>query len=318
MNRLVRVLCACTLVAASAGSVMTGPAAASNAAPDEILVLTLNLEEAYTQYRGDLADNFEVDNFARRVKKVVPQAPDVVLLQEVNHQTSALAARRLSRRVGQKYMVAVRPIQNTTIEYPGKHVQTETAILLNKETMAVVDRGGYITTTYPRSAAGPGDDISVKRHAFMLARQRATGVKVPLVSVHYAMVKLFRSERLSNRYRGKWSHQIENKLAKKYAADDRRRVAVAGGDFNASRCVSGSFADCREAAWWKVFSTTPHKYVDTLFSLGLPAGVDVIFSTGSVRGGNWDKAGDFKESDRKNFYSDHRLRWTTVSPKETS
>ena len=264
---------------------------------------------------GDHRDNFEIDNFAKRVRDVVPETPDVVLLQEVNHQTSALAAKRLSERLNQKFIVAVRPVRNTTVEYSTKQVHTETAILLNAATMAVQDRGGFIRTGYPKSAAAPGDRVNVRRHAFMLAREKATGIRVPLVSVHYAMVKSFKSEKLSNEYRGKWSRQIENKLARKYNADSTERAASVGGDFNASRCVSGSFADCKEAAWWKVFTSAPHKYADTLRDLGLPAGVDVIFSVGNPLRGDWDKAGDFPESDRQRFYSDHRFRWVVVTPK---
>lgn len=267
--------------------------------------------------RGDLGSNFEVDNFAKRVRDVVPQNPDVVLLQEVNHKTSALAARKLSDRLGQRYVVAVRPIRNTTVEFPDKQVHTETAILLNAATMAIADRGGYIKTSYPRSAAASGDRVQVRRHAYMLAREKATGLKVPLVSVHYAMVKSFKTEKLSNEYRGKWSKQIENKLATRYRADSTSRATVVGGDFNASRCVTGEFASCREAAYWNVFTSAPHKYVDTLWELGLPAGVDVLFSTGRPVSGDWDKNGDFPERDRSRFYSDHRFRWTVVEAGST-
>lgn len=290
-------------------------AGSRNTPGGQILVLTMNLEEAYSMGTGDLGSHFEVDNFAERVRDVVPQIPDVILLQEVNYETSGLAARKLSSRLNQRFVVAVRPIRNTTMEYPDKQVHTETAILLNSTTMAIENKGGFIQTSYPSSAATPGDRVNVKRHAFMLARERSSGIKVPLVSLHYAMVRSFKTEQLSNEYRGNWSKQIENKLARKYQADSTARAAVVGGDFNASRCVSGQFASCREAAWWKVFTSSPHKYVDTLFELGLPAGVDVLFSTGRPLSGGWDKSGDFPESDRSSFYSDHRFRWVTVEPK---
>ena len=318
MTRYFRAVFICAsiaLVAAGLFPVIGASAGPRNTEDGQILVLTMNLEEAYSMNQGDLRDNFEVDNFAQRVRDVVPQTPDVVLLQEVNHQTSDLAARKLSQRLGQKFVVAVRPIKNTTIEYPSKQVHTETAILLNSATMAVDDRGGFIDASYPQSAAAPGDKVNVRRHAFMLARERSSGVKVPLVSVHYAMVKSFKTEQLSNEYRGKWSKQIESKLARRYQADSTSRATVVGGDFNASRCVSGSFASCREASYWKVFTSEPHKYVDTLRELGLPAGVDVLFSTARPLRGDWDKAGDFAGSDRQRFYSDHRFRWVVVEPR---
>jgi hypothetical protein len=313
ISKIVSRLSALVVLVAMGVSVIPAQAGSRNTPDGQVLVLTMNLEEAYSMGNGDLGNNFEVDNFAKRVKDVVPQIPDVVLLQEVNYETSALAARKLTDRLGQRYVVAVRPIKNTTVEFPDKQVHTETAILLNSTTMAKEDRGGFIQTSYPRSAAAPGDRVNVRRHAFVLAREKASGLKMPLVSVHYAMVKSFKTEKLSNEYRGKWSKQIENKLAKRYNADSTvSRAAVVGGDFNASRCVSGQFASCRVAAWWKVFTSAPHKYVDTLFELDLPAGVDVLFSTGRPVGGNWDKNGDFPEGDRSRFYSDHRFRWTVV------
>ena len=311
--RIVRLCALGLLMALGVSLALPASAGRRNTDAGQVLVLTMNLEEAYSMGNGDLGNHFEVDNFATRVRDVVPQIPDVVLLQEVNHETSALAARKLSNRLGQRFIVAVRPIRNTTIEYPDKQVHTETAILLNSTTMAKMDRGGFIQTSYPRSAAVAGDRVNVRRHAFVLAKEKASGLKMPLVSVHYAMVKSFKTEKLSNEYRGKWSKQIENKLATRYNADSTTsRAAVVGGDFNASRCVSGQFASCREAAWWKVFTSAPHRYVDTLFELGLPAGVDVLFSTGRPLGGNWDKHGDFPEGDRSRFYSDHRFRWTVV------
>lgn len=302
-------------LAVSAPFAPTASAEGRNTPDGQILVLTMNLEEAYSMGAGDLGSHFEVDNFAERVRDVVPQIPDVILLQEVNYETSGLAARKLSSRLNQRFVVAVRPIRNTTMEYPDKQIHTETAILLNSTTMAIEDKGGFIQTSYPSSAAAPGDRVNVKRHAFMLASERSSGIRVPLVSLHYAMVRSFKTEQLSNEYRGKWSKQIENTLARKYQADSTARAAVVGGDFNASRCVSGQFASCREAAWWKVFTSAPHEYVDTLFDLGLPAGVDVLFSMGRPLSGDWDKSGDFPESDRSRFYSDHRFRWVTVEPK---
>lgn len=320
MNGSIRAAISCGLAAITAAALVVAPASAgaNNTNEREILILTMNLEEAYSMKRGDHLHNWELDNFAKRVKEVVPQIPDVILLQEVNYQTTYKTARRLSDRLNQKFIIGIRPIRNTTVEYPNKQVHTETGILLNATTMAVEDRGGFIDSTYPSSAAAPGDRVNVRRHAFMLAREKATGVLVPLVSVHYAMVKSFKTEKLSDYYRGKWSEQIENKLARKYKADSTARAAVVGGDFNASRCVSGSFASCKEAAWWKVFTSNPHKYADTLRELGLPAGVDVIFSVGRPLRGAWDKAGDFKESDRKRFFSHHRMRWVVVTPKDAS
>jgi len=299
-------------------SVPSAAAGGGNTPPTEILVVTANIEEAYAMDNNDLADHFEMDNFAARVRQVVPKIPDVLLLQEVNHKTSALTAERLSARLGQRFVVAVRPIANTTIEYPDKQVHTETAILLNAETMATADRGGYFSATYPKSAAAVGDRVQVRRHAFMLAREKGTRIKVPLVSLHYAMERSFRSDKLSNYWRGKWSEQLKGLLARRYNADSDRRVSVIAGDFNAGRCFRGDFSNCTVAAWWKAMVGTPHPYIEAGREHLVPYGVDAIFTTGRAVDAGWDEHGDFAESDRSRFYSDHRLRWAVVSPKKTS
>lgn len=323
MARVLRRSVGFALVAAVIGSlfgaIAPAGAAGGKTPPNEVLVVTANIEEAYTMPPGnDLADHFEIDNFAARVKQVVPEIPDVVLLQEVNRKTSALAASRLSARLNQKFVVAVQPIANTTIEYPDKQVHTETAILLNSKTMATANKGGYFAASYPKSAAASGWRVQVRRHAYMLARERGTGLKVPLVSLHFAMEKSFRTAKLSNYWRGRWAGQIETLLARKYNADSGARAAVVAGDFNQSRCVSGGYEDCKQSAYWNVFLGKPHAYVESSHELLIrTGGVDASFTAGRVLRAGWDRDGKFREGDRARFYSDHRLRWAVVGPKKT-
>ena len=300
-----------------------GPAAAqgSNTPSGEVLVVTANLEEAFSRHTGDAKDPFEIGNFADRVVDMTPYLPDVFLLQEVNHDTTQLLARKLTKKSGQKYIVGALPRKATTVEYPRqnpwKEVFTETAIILNSETMAKVRAARWYTASYPRSAAAPGEVVSVKRFPYMLAKEKDSGDKLPLVSLHYAMVKGFKTARLSNRYRGKWSHDLENLLAKKFDADDPERLSEIGGDFNSSRCFKGSFQSCQVAKWEKVLTSAPHVYTDSLRSIdAAPAGVDVIFTTGKASQGGWDEHGDFNEHNRQKYYSDHRFRWVVLSPQQ--
>jgi len=306
------------------GAALVGPlaapvAAARNNTPEnEILVVTANIEEAYSMDNNDLADNYEIDNFAARIKQVVPKTPDVLLLQEVNHRTAALTASRLTARLGQKFVVGVRPDRNTTVEYPDKQVHTETAIILNAETMATANGGGYFATTYPKSAAPVGERVQVRRQAFMLAREKGSGALVPLVSLHYAMERSLRTAKLSNYYRGKWSKQLKSLLARRYEANSDRRAAVIAGDFNAGRCYKGDFANCIEAAWWRTMERDAPRYIEAGRAeepVPVPYGVDAIWTRGNVIDAGWDEHGDFPDSDRSRFYSDHRLRWAVVAPK---
>ncbi len=317
-HRHVTTLALFALSAALVGAFVGPAGAGSRNTPDnEILVVTANIEEAYTMGTNDLANHFEIDNFAQRVKDVVPKVPDVLLLQEVNRETSLLAARRLSARLNQRFVVGVRPIANTTLEYSDRQVHTETAILLNARTMATEHKGGYFAAKYPSSAAPPGQRVQVRRQAYMLARERATGLKVPIVSLHYAMESSFRTASLSNDWRGKWSAQLKGLLNRKYNADSNRRAPMIGGDFNAGRCYRGDFSNCTVAKWWKTMTSRPHKYLEAGREHLVPYGVDAIFIQGTAVNAGWDEHGDFSESDRQRFYSDHRLRWATVSPTNT-
>ena len=309
------------MLAASLLAVGTPAAAAPQNTPDgEILVVTQNLEEAFSMGGNDLANHFEIDNFAQRVKQIVPLVPDVVLLQEVNHETSQLVANRLSARLNQRFVVAVRPIQNTSVEFASKQVHTETAILINSKTMAVEKRGGFISTSYPNSAAV--GRVQEKKHAHMLAREKGSDVLVPLMSVHYTNPGNLKTAALSNSYRGKWSRKLKNKMANKYSTDKRKRASIIAGDFNQGRCYKGSPPNCVRskknwAAYHKVMVATPHAYRDMLEVAGFwPTGVDLIYgTTDAVRAGR-DDAGAFPESNRQKYYSDHIMRWAIVSPQD--
>lgn len=285
-----------------------------NSPANEIEIVTVNLQEAYTRYVGDLADNFEIGNFVDRVVPDTPYLPDVLLLQEVNYKTTGLVARRLTRRTGQRYVVAVRPIRNTTIEYPDKAWNTDTGIVINAKTMAVAKRGRFYTALYPDSATAPGERINVRRHAHVLLRERGTGLRVPVASVHFAHTRDFRSRSASDYWRGVWARKLESIMKERYGAGSRNTLSTIGGDFNAVRCVSGSFQTCKQARFWSSLTGAPHVYSDSLFDLGLPMGVDMLFTDGDPQRGGIDEHGKFPESDRRNYYSDHTFRWVLVTP----
>jgi hypothetical protein len=219
----------------------------------------------------------------------------------------------LTRRTGQRYIVAVRPIRNTTIEYPDKAWHTETAIVINARTMAVAKRGGYFAALYPSSAAAPGERIQVKNHAHVLLREKGTGLEVPVASVHYTNAGNMRSASVSDYWRGVWSRKLERLMHRRYRASAPAKLSNIGGDFNMVRCASGSFQSCKEAKFWETLTSAPHEYTDSMHDLGFPTGVDFVFTTGEALRGGIDENGKFPESDRKNYYSDHRFRWTVVS-----
>lgn len=294
-------------------------AGSRNSPSGQIEVVTINLEEAYTQdpssprTGGDLASHFEIPNFVDRVIRETRHFPDVLLVQEVNYETSGFLARQMSSRTGQRYVVAVRPVRNTSVEYSGKIVHTETAIIINTTTMKVAKKGGYYSANLPRSAAAPGRKVKVARHAYVLAQERASGIRVPLVSVHFVNLADMRSARLSNYWRGEWVKDLGGILERKYSAQSKNRLTNFGGDFNMKACYTGSVPSCNHSRYWRFLTGRPYNFSDPLFERGID-GVDRILSAGTVVEAEWDRDGNFPETDRSRYYSDHRFRWSVVTP----
>ena len=284
----------------------------------QVEIVTINIEEAYSQdpsrpSGGDLTSHFEIPNFVDRVIRETRYYPDALLVQEVNYETSGFLARELSRRTNQRYVVAIRPVKDTTVEYSDKQVHTETAIIINTATMKVAKSGGYYAAKYPRSAGPSGARVQVTKQAYVLAQERGSGVRVPLVSVHFPNLFHFRTLQLSNYWRGQWAKDIGRILERRYNAVSRNDLTNFGGDFNMKACYRGSAPRCSTpSAYWKVLTSSPYKYVDPLLPRGID-GVDRILTDGVIVEAEWDRSGDFSETDRSRFYSDHRFRWSVVS-----
>ena len=300
------------------GSALPAGAGSRNSPSGQVEIVTINLEEAYSQdpsnpRGGDLTSHFEIPNFVDRVLSETPHLPDALLVQEVNYETSGLLARELSRRSNQRYVVAVRPSKTTTVEKSDRQIHTETAIILNAATMKVAKSGGYYAAQYPRSAGLSGARVQVTRHAYILAEERGSGVRVPLVSLHFPNAFHFRTEKLSNYWRGQWTKALGRTLERRYNAVSRNDLTNFGGDFNAKACYRGAAPRCSTpAAYWRVLTSSPYKYEDPLLHRGID-GVDRIMTDGVIVEADWDRDGEFAPSDRARFYSDHRFRWSVVS-----
>lgn len=293
-------------------SLPAATAQTQNSPDSRILIVTENIEEAFGMGRNDPGDMFEIPNFVERLIPRTPFLPDVLLMQEVNYKSSAYLAREMTRQSGQRYVVVARPRQRTTIEYPHQSVHEETGIIINAQTMRVVKKSRYTQTDYPRSAAASGQRPQGRRHAHMMLAEKGTDLQVPVMSLHFARTSDMKSLSVSDSYRAEWARKIESLMQRRYGADADGKVSNVAGDFNMDRCVTGSFASCQEARFWKTFTSRPHRYKDSQYDAGLPIGVDIIFTTGQVFDAGWDEHGKFNESNRKNYYSDHRFRWVVV------
>lgn len=281
--------------------------------PDrQVLVVTANLREAYAS-GNDLRDNSDMKVFVRRLLEHARYLPDVLLLQEVRRQSTNFVARHMSRKTGRDYVAVVKPPWDIMKEENGTLVHTETAIVINRSTMARKSRGGYIRTTYDRRDAAPGTRVNVKRHAHIAAAERSSGTRIALMSLRFAHNNDLRSASLGQAYRYKWSNKVASFIASKYPGT-ARAMRVIGGDFNAARCVTKN--PCREAAFWKLLTGDRYRYIDAMHHVGEWDGVDFIFARQQVVAGAIDRTYNADRAERglEPYYSDHKFRWGVIGP----
>lgn len=285
-----------------------------NTPPREITTVIANLDKAYGgSYIGrSIHDMSSIKAFVAGTIDLVKYYPDVLLLSEIRAEGAKAAAKFLTNKTNQKYIVAVYPGQHPVTEYPGKQIHKETTIILNATTMKQHDRGGFFKSTYTRDEAAPKKKIAVKKHAYVSARQISSGGLYAFTSVHFTPVSSLKSKAVSDRLRKVWSEQIRTKMHRKYP---NAVMTNLGGDFNTIRCYSGAFKACQEAKFWKYL--TGQGFVDSLYVLPLAkpgpdscmtraTGVDYIFSTGQPLNGGIDYKGG---------YSDHEFRWAVNEAK---
>jgi hypothetical protein len=279
--------------------------------PDgEILVVTANLREAHDPQ--DLRNLREMDVFVRRLLDKLPLRPDVLLLQEVSHRSAGKVARLLTERTTDTYGVAVDAGDKVTVKLsPSRYFHRETAIVINRTTMAKVG-SGYLRTSYdPRHASGTAK-VGVRRQSLMLAEEKASGFRLALASVHLATKSALKTHDLSQSYRNQWAKQITTALRQRYPA--AANALTVGGDFNQDMCEYTIEKDCRP---WAPFYKT---YVE---GLGLKDsvrdvigghGVDFVFTEGRVATAGKDATYVWKnvQNDPSRYYSDHAFRWALV------
>jgi hypothetical protein len=114
----------------------------------QVLVVAANLEEAWDP--SDNADSGDLKTFVRRVDRLAPHAPDILLLQEVTSRAAKKVARLLKRKASKTYSVAVPAGSSPADVKKDKVVTRETAILINVRTMKRVGRRRYVDTSFAK------------------------------------------------------------------------------------------------------------------------------------------------------------------------
>lgn len=277
-------------------------ASAPATSPDrQVLIVTANLKEGYPS-GDDLSNRGDMKLFVRTLLGKVPFAPDVLLLQEVNGKSASFVARFLSRKVGDRYIAPVKP-KTVVVNKTGYDVHTETAIVLNSDTMSKRSKGGYIGLTYERKHTEPGYEKNVRRQAHLMAKEKSSGVLIALMSIRFENRVVIRDS-ADWSYRYAWTKRVATFLKKRYERTANAMRAI-GGDFNTGRCLSGN-TPCKEAGWYKLITGDRFNYVDAHKRPGMWTGVDMIFARQSSPDAGLDTS--------SKAYSDHRFRWAIVSP----
>jgi exonuclease III len=290
--------------------------------PRQLLVLSANLKSARP---GDDVDS-ELVNFARRVTRVVPFAPDAVLLQEVVQSSAARVAQLLRRETGFGFDVVVSPGPNPVVGTQGNQIVVrDTAILLNRRTMSIKDEGGFLSTQYLLRDAAPEVEARIKQHAYCLAETASGGLRLALASVHFVLSDRLAAPTVGFCYKGKWARQVASFLNSRYPERSVVQLWVIGGDFNNRRCVGRrERVSCGVWPFWHVLASQM-RYLDTVFarhggsneSLARQTRngkrIDYIFARAAVLRASHDIRYDAHPGD-PGFYSDHRLLWALLGP----
>jgi hypothetical protein len=303
MIKTVAMLAALGLGAACALGQTTRKSRMLPSPPRQVMILTCNLEEAFSG--EDVVDPADMQHFADRVREKCPVAPDMLLVSEVRGASAINVANFLTEVTGFHYEVAVKPGEKPEVS-PG--VVRDTAVILNADTMKAVDKGGHIETDVKGGKS--------KQHARLLAEEKEGGMKVAGVSVHLPAAKEDENASVS---------QIAKDLFAAYA-DEGAQDYVIAGDLSSSRVVDsgeGKFetSEGTPKKFWNTL-TQSNGFVDSIFSkkkeeideakrLGATR-TDYVFVKGHVIDAASDLDYVTKRDDPGVFYSNHRFVWALV------
>jgi hypothetical protein len=274
---------------------------------ERVLVVTANLQEAYDG--KDVSRTGDMDHFVARLVRDAPQAPDVLLLQEVRHSSALYVARKLTAVIGSAYAIAVDPGRRPVRHTSKKTYQHDTAILLNRDTMTAVNAGGFLPTGTKRWQMAPGRAPVVKYNAHLLAREKANGMVVPVMSVHLSPDYIFKRHRTAVAARNRWASKIAAFMATRYSGAPGRYFAV-GGDFNGPRCPVSGGDNCRQSKFYS--NLMERAYRDSVRDVVVVGGVDFIFTKTGVYDAGVDDG--YNRKTARDYYSDHQFRWSVAGP----
>lgn len=233
---------------AAAAAVSPGPAAAVTptlplSPPGRVSVLSVNATELLMW--DDIAEPRDLVHLAARVQAVlttlnsrgpaVPNyAPDIVLLQEVTHESTATIVEQLTAMTGRRYAVGADA-------YPGEDawewgarpdlIERETAIVFNAETMRFSQAAASLLE-YPQADA-IGEYIRLRAATLRLHRVNTACEEYGVYSAHYRTNTQVRNH---DAYTVKWTNFLKKRVSELYTplptCSGIKVVPIIGGDFN--------------------------------------------------------------------------------------
>jgi endonuclease/exonuclease/phosphatase family metal-dependent hydrolase len=266
-----------------------------------------------------------LEQFAVRVRSIVPSTPDAVLLQEVSRSAATYVAGALSGRLDVEVVMGARPIDLTGPSEPGgPEVAGDTAVLLNSTSLAGV-ASGSISTSYDDADRAPDRPYRTKKHRFVQAKTLTGNKTVQLVSVHFIINKWLHSEDVCFCYKRVWTDRIARRMQDRMPSANT--VNVIAGDFNNRRCTPRrEKVVCTTTPFWHSL-TAKWGYTDAVFDFhgtsderirrqgqggpGRSGRIDYIFTTGRVSKASHDINYRAGVAD-PHFYSDHPLVWAEL------
>jgi hypothetical protein len=289
----------------------------------QLLILSANLKKGLPRDRIDS----EIANFTRRVPRILPFAPDAVLLQEVVESTAARVAELLKEPTGFGFDVAVTPGPEPVVgKQDGQIVVRTTAILINRRSMRLIDGGGFVRSRYLSRDASPEFEPRIKEHAHCLARTASGRIDLPLASIHFVTNEKFAAPTMGFCYKAQWARRLADFLATQYPQAGVLQVPVIGGDFNNRRCMAPrEKVACDVMPFWHVLSAQ-NGYSDAVYArhgkseesladqLNGRKRIDYVFTRGAIVDASHDADYDAQKGD-PGFYSDHRFLWALVRPR---
>jgi hypothetical protein len=266
--------------------------------PNRVLTVTANLLEGYND--EDVRDMSEMNVFTSRLLERVPYSPDVLLLQEVRSRSARYVAQLLTEKTGYDYGVAADAADDPWRQRNGKVIKSDTAVVINRDTMVQSGEGGYLKTYSVNRKTGKTE---LKKSAYAFASERDGSVSMPMLSVH-----------LGEKGLADTVDTLVTALTALYPSQSSTQVNLIGGDFNQGAFVKGTDRTVGNP-FWRNLTSEPHDQTDAFFTYLNEVGVDYVFARGGVAGAFVDTGYDAdRAAGTSGFYSDHQFGWSLVAP----